>query len=173
MEDFFLDDNFDYVRRSAIICLDRIEPFPAAALDHRGRLNLNFLPELEISLTKFSGRRVIRKCCDINQVYSVANQSCIPKQDYASPYLDDLQNSALNSEGLFFHIALLDCLDQLQTTIFAVNPDSGRLRIKMEETDENWQEVTNYCVDDFLFLFEDKLLEIVTLANYCPPQFRI
>jgi len=176
MEDFFLDDNFNNVRRSAIICLDRIEPFPASALDHRGHLNLNFLPGVETSsaLTKLmNGQKVIRKCCDINQVFSVANLSCIAKQEYATTYFDDLQNEAeVNGEDLFFHVGpRLNCPDELTTTIFTFSPDSGRLRIKMEETDENWQEVITYCLDDFVIFFEDELPETINVARFCLPQY--
>jgi len=173
MEDFFLDDNFNKVRRSAIICTEQTESFPATAVDHRGRLNLDFLPELETSsaLMELSGRRVIRKCCDLNEVYSVANHSCIPKEGYATQYFDDLKNQEANGEDLFFHVGLLDCPDQLQAAIFAVNPDSGRLRIKMEETDENWEEVSIYCLDDFVVFFDDGFPETINLASFCPPQY--
>jgi len=121
MEDFFLDDDFNQVKRSAIICTEWIEYFPASAVDHRDRLNFDFLPGMESSsstLLALRNRRVMRKCCDLNEVYSMTNRTCIAKQSYATHYFYDLKNKSKSGEDLFFQIGLLDCPEQLQTTIF-------------------------------------------------------
>ncbi len=173
MEDFFLDDDFNQVKRSAIICAKRIESFPASAVDHRSRLNFNFLPEIDKSsaLLALSGRRVIRKCCDLNEVYSMTSHTCIAKQSYATHYFDDLKNKSKNGEDLFFRIGLLDCSDQLQTTIFTLSQETGRLQIKMKESDEAWEEVTKYCLEDFVGFSEDDSPEITNLASFCPTGY--
>ncbi len=169
-----LDENFNKVKRSAIICTERIELFPSSnAVDYLGRLNLDFLPGAKTSsgLTKLSGRRVIRKCCDINQVYSVAIHRCIPKQDYATTYFNDLENPQIEGGDLFFRVGSVDCpIPLLQTDIFSTSADPSKLLVKQEETDKNWQEVSLFCLEDFVFFFENDLHETGTFAQYCPAQ---
>lgn len=171
MEDFFFDGDFNKVKRSAIICTDHIVPFPAnVATDGKGQLNLAaFIPAADSSsgLVQLDGRKIVRKCCDLNEVYAVANHSCIPKQGYATQYFDDL----LSDDQLFFRVGLLDCPDQQQAPVFQLTP-SGDLRIKMDDMpdDSDWQVVTEYCLDDFVVFFDDELPETINLASFCPDR---
>ena len=173
MEDFFFDQDFNKVRRSAIICTDRIGPFPDRAVDRHGQLRLDFIQDSSVGLAAsplmdLAGRKVIRKCCDTNEVYSVANHSCMAKTGYATQYFDDM---ASQKGDIFFRIGLLDCPDQQQAAEFELTP-SGRLRYRLDDDGGvDWAgETADYCLDDFVVFFEDDLPETINLASFCPAR---
>ena len=161
------------MKRIAIICISETHPFPANATDNEGKLQLDFIQPASFASTltrDVSGKTVVRKCCDLNEAYSVANHSCISKQGYATQYFDDLLSES--GDKLFFRVGLLSCPDQTQAADFELEP-SGHLRIKMDD-ESDWIEQLlspdDYCLDDFVVFFDDDLPETINLASFCPEK---
>lgn len=153
----------------AIICADKARTFPREAIDENNRLQLKFLDHRNTtsSLNPLSGRQVIRKCCDFNEVYSALNNTCIPKQGYGTQYFDDLLSEG---DDLFLRAGLLNCSDQQQPEFFEWTTN-WMIRIQMN-ADEDWDSHSytsdEYCVDDFVVFLDDELPETINLVTVCP-----
>ena len=157
------------MKRIAIVCVNQVDKFPSNATDDEGKLQLDFIqPAISVSssLTQEAiGKTVIHKCCDLNEVFSIANHSCMEKQGYATQYFDDL----LSDDTFFLRVGLLPCANQMQPVDYELTP-SGRLRIKMDD-DSEWLEqlldAEDYCLDDFVVFYDDDLPETINLASFC------
>ena len=171
MEDFFFGPDMTKAIRSAFICTTNIGNFPDSAVDLRGRLNLNFLAKGR-KATNFSteavGRTVIRKCCDLFEVYAAQSGFCSPGRGYATQYFDDLKAN----KSIFLRFGNMDCSELELTppaTDFELTP-TGHIRMTDADKFDILVGPESYCLDDFVRFTDDDLPETVNQAWYCADQ---
>lgn len=146
--------------------------FPSEAVDENNRLQLSFLDDRNTTtgLESLSGRPVIRKCCDINEVYWVMNHTCVPKQGYATQYFDDLLSGG---DDLFVRTEQFkNCDGLLQAEYFEWHSD-WTIQIQINVDIEGCAYLftsDEYCVDDFVVSLNEELPETITLVTVCPTK---
>lgn len=192
IEEFFKDEDFNKVskifrfisssslqfrlnifvqaKKIAFICTDRINTFPTNAIDEAGKLQLDFIESnTSNELSAITGQTVVRKCCDINEVFSLDNRACIPdQQGHATQFFDELR--AREHNQLFFRIGLLNCAYQRNTMKFQLT-SSGSLQVDTDVEGLSWSgqlfSANDYCVDDFVVTSSVGLPETINLAYFC------
>lgn len=160
----------------AIICNSHSQSFPTSAIDDHGKLRLDFIqstPPTELSA--MAGRTVIRKCCDLNEVYSMQTFACERNQRLKTHYFDKLQG--VESEELFFHIGWPNCVYpsyQRSTTNFRL-ASNGSVEIetdvenkRSESSDQSF--ATERCLEDIVDIDSAGLPVVVIQVSFCTDQ---
>ena len=118
-----------------------------------------------------SGRTVIRKCCDRNEVYS-QNLVCIENRGASTQFFDGLQFAKSNE--LFFRFGLPVCTDPFryrrQTIDFELN-SNGSLEISpgslISKSNDNLVTIEHYCMEDIVYKDSVGLPITTNLAIFC------
>lgn len=131
--------------------------------DNLGRLQLDFLETDGGNVSGWAGKTIVHKCCDLYEVYLVNNHTCIPKEDYSTQFLEGL----IENDSYFFRVGSMKCPDQTQIENFQMRA-SGQLQVQLDDGEMLLIHPDEYCLDDFVIMWDDELPEVITLVNYCP-----
>lgn len=153
-------------------CPDDLNAFPNTAINEGGKLQLDFIDSTASkALLSVVGRTVVRKCCDMNQVYSIQNKECISyKQGLVTNFFEDL--SARENETFFFRIGFPNCDYMAKTMNFQLT-SSGHLQVKPtdgQELSDQLFSADNYCVDNLVTTDFLGLPKVTMQAFYCPRE---
>ncbi|XP_046656015.1 uncharacterized protein LOC124349448 isoform X2 [Daphnia pulicaria] len=178
IEDFARERDFKMARRVAFICTSQIQQFPKTAIDNSVKLRLDFIKseeDTELFASKFTGRKVIRKCCGHNESFDSLSKNegkprCRDNLGFATRFFENLQLEEKPND-LFYRFGYANCSNPARTTEFQLNSDSS-LEIKVDNTIANSSNllvsIEDYCVDDMVeFDYYDNLPVIATYAFYC------
>lgn len=153
-------------------CDDDLKTFPSTAINKDGKLQLDFVDlTIPSALSSISGKTVVQKCCDLNQVYSIQNQKCIVyKQELETNFFEDLRTR--ENDTVFFRIGFPTCFYISNTNKFQLT-SSGSLQVERKNGQElNGQlfSADNYCVDNFVTTEFVGLPEVIMHALFCSDQ---
>lgn len=136
-----------------------------------GKLSLNFLQaSIPENLSKMLDKKVVRKCCDLNEALSMDYNLCVPnEQNYATPlyskyFIEEKNNSFLRVEplGCSFH--------EHYTFDFNLT-SSGNLAISLyNQSQPHLISLENYCIDDFIETDRMGLPRVYFLAHFCSEE---
>lgn len=139
-----------------------MEEFPLNASDDYGRLQLDFLETDDKHFSRLDGKTIVHKCCDLHEVYLLNNLTCIPNKGYSTKFLDQL----VENDDYFFRVGDMKCDDPIQTDGLAVQP-SGQLELRRFEGERLRIHPDEYCLDDFVIIWDNGLSDATTMVKYC------
>lgn len=108
-------------------------------------------------------KHLVHKCCGSDQVYSVNNQTCIAKENYSSSFM----NQMVESEEYLLQMGQVTCDDLIRTTDFQLSP-SGKLEVQRYEGEMTAVNSDDYCLEDFVTIWDNGVADTLTMVNYCP-----
>lgn len=130
---------------------------------------MKFDDDGETFASKFRGRRVIRKCCSINQSLNSLSLTyngwprCRPNEGLMTPFFHQLNRSS--DKELFFHFHQVKCDYPTRTTQFRLN-SNGSLQIQ-----DQLIPFERYCLDDMVEFDDNSFLPFTSIyAFYCPEE---
>lgn len=139
----------------AFVCRDKAQDFPKA-IDAKNRLQLNFLNYVQnTTLASLPGLPVISKWCNIGKVLWGGNETCVPKNDYATPSFEEFLTKY--AEKVFIRTGKPRCLDRKPSYFYEWTIDEN-IRVQWnigEAWDNRIYSSEDYRVEDVVTVLRD------------------